>query len=173
MSLTVIRVLVRTGTAIVLALLFAITYEVDVLLAPEWTVTIVDEGGQPVERAGVGQMWSLCFEYYIPDSLDYRMTDKSGAVHFPQRTHRLSLASWAFKKTFLSSRSESVEGHCAHSQILYWKKGFADEGYVGWHDGMDSSIKSSRLVLHPCPEGRSGFKCGFDDRLKEWKEPPG
>lgn len=168
--MTTIKVLARCGAAMLIAVLFSMTYEVEVLLAPEWTVTIVDESGQPMESAGVGQMWSVCFEYIIPDSLDYRMTDKSGIISFPRRTHRLSLASWAIKRTFSSSRSESVEGHCAHSQVLYWKTGFADEGGEGWHDGMQPSPRSSRFTLRLCPEGKSGFKCGFDEKLKEWQQ---
>jgi hypothetical protein len=148
------------------ALLFALYYPSETRIAPEWEVRVIDENGNPVAQALVGETWQ---EYSIEQVSheDQKTTPFDGIVHFESRTIRASFAS-RISGCFKNFRSLGVHASCgAFASVRTGKCNYgkmrADwdrskgSSWQGWSKRMNAT-----LFLRRCPPGRTGIECWPD-----------
>ena len=159
---------VKTGTKMSLAgvalIVFLLVFPFNVTVAPEWNVKVIDENGKPLAGAYVSEFAShgtLGFEHN-----EAVCTNVNGEAQFVRHTVCAS---------FLTRVSRWVSGFNIHGgggpsvAVGVDRLGYGDmptqipmpnfNGLV-WH-GSPGRM-NSRVVLHKCPAGFTGYECRFD-----------
>jgi hypothetical protein len=149
------------GVALIVLLL---VYPFNVTVAPEWNVKVVDENGKPVPGAYVS-------EFASHGTLDFQhnesvCTNMNGDAQFVRHTIRASVltrvSSWV-------SRFSIHGGLGGHVAVGVDRVGYGDmptqtqaPDFNGLVWSGSSNLISSRVVLHKCPDGFTGYKCQAD-----------
>jgi|SRR5580658_1770086 hypothetical protein len=158
------RTKTKMSLVAIVLIVFLLVYPFNVTVAPEWTVKVIDENGNPVPGAYVSEFASngtLDFEHN-----QAMCTNINGEAQFVRQTIRASvvirLSSWV-------SRFSIHGENGPHVAVGVDRLGYGDmptqtpmpdfNGLV-WN-GSPSRL-TSRVVLHKCPEGFTGYKCQFD-----------
>jgi hypothetical protein len=72
-------------------ILLVLLYPEKLTIVPEYHVKVIDQSGQPMERAAVSELWQLV-SVQRQEMLEQRYTNASGEVVLPARTIRAPLA---------------------------------------------------------------------------------
>jgi hypothetical protein len=144
------------GAALVL---FVLLYPFSVTVAPEWTVKVLDENGEPLAGAYVSEgasQWTLGVHYGTAIC-----SNLQGEAHFPRKTVRASV---------LTRVSKFISGFGPHAslgsdaKIGVQRLGYGDmpnDNVIETWDGFATRV-NSHLVLRKCPKGFTGYRCHFD-----------
>jgi hypothetical protein len=131
------------------ALVFVIIFlPVPQIVAPDWTVKILDASHRPLPGVTVREVWQ---HYSVEDSSheEDRLTDNQGKVHFPLRRRWVSIA----VRLLGCSRQiigAGVHASCgAHSFLVAFGRGIdtMDWEDLRQEDGTTMPWQSSTLVL--------------------------
>jgi len=149
-----------------LALLFALFYPFEIRIAPEWEAQVIDESGNPVAQAQVGETWQ---EYSIEESAhyDHKTAGSDGIVHFEPHSMRASFASRI--SGCLNNFRRSLHASCGASSWLWAYKCNYGELRTDWRRTQRNSWRgwnkhmNATLFLRRCQPGGSGLGCFADD----------
>lgn len=86
------RPIVKVCFAVLISGILAVIPLFDVKVVPEWSLHLIDEGGQPVSNVRVEQTWKdYSVEFWtVAQHYDYATSDASGLVTFPARNIQVS-----------------------------------------------------------------------------------
>lgn len=154
----------KTSLAGVALIVFLLIYPFNVTVAPEWKVQVVDENGKPLAGAYVAEFASngtLDFEHN-----ETMCSNVNGEAQFIRHTVRASVLTRASRWV---SRFNIHGGLGPYVAVGVDRLGYGDmptqspepnfNGLV-WY-GSPRRV-NSRVVLHKCAEGFTGYKCHFD-----------
>jgi hypothetical protein len=149
----------KTMLAVVALVLFLLLYPFSVTLAPVWNVKVLDESGKALAGAYVSEgasQWTLGVHYGTAICSDVR-----GEAHFPRKTVRANVLTRVsrFVSAFGPHASLGSEAKVGVQRLGYGDLP-NDTAIVAW-DGSATRV-NSRLVLHKCPNGFTGYMCHFD-----------
>lgn len=135
-----------------------------VIVAPQWTITLVDEAGAPMPGISMQEVW----QHYSVDSgpgLEVRTTDAAGRVLFPARIRTLSRAQ-RFVGCAQQVHRYAYEASCGpHSWIVItYPRGYGqnnDEEYRQADLRFEGGgyLRADTVVVHRCRNGQSGITC--------------
>lgn len=158
------KIRTKTSLAGVVLIVLLLVYPFNVTVAPDWNVKVVDDNGNPLPGAYVE-------EFASHGTLDFQhnesvCTNFNGDAHFVRQTIRASVLT---RVSTLVSRFSIHGGNGPHVAVGVDRLGYGEmptqtempdfNGLV-W-DGSPNRV-SSRVVLHRCPDGFTGFKCEAD-----------
>jgi hypothetical protein len=136
------------------------------IVAPDWSVVVVDERGQPLVNAAVRESWQ---DYSVQNhgNEETVFTDMQGKAHFHARRIRKSEAA-ALSGCLSQIMQTGVHASCGpHSHVFAMKSGYSDKdlsNYGGDTMSDGSFPKSTRLVLTTCSSRDEDLACGFAGR---------
>ena len=147
------RTKILAGTAVLLCVL---VYPFEVIVAPEWDVSVVDENGKPLTGAYVLEFANQgTLETHYEQAI---CSDKNGEAHFARQTVRASV---------LTRISKFISNFGPHSSFgPDVKMGAERLGYgdmandvatAEWSGGR--SRVHSQFSLHKCPSGFTAYQC--------------
>ncbi len=140
-----------------------LVYPFNLTVAPEWEVKVVDENGNPLAGA------------YVSESASHGMldfahqkavcTNARGAAHFARRTVHASVLTWVSK---LISRF-NMYGLSPYVTVGVDRLGYGEMPTDGPNPNFNGLLwygspnrMNSRVVLHKCPAGLTGYQCLSD-----------
>lgn len=145
--------------AVVALIILFLVYPFNVTVAPQWNVRVVDENGKALAGAYVlewASQWTLDFHQH-----EAICSNLNGEAHFPRRTSPASVLTrvsmWVSKLGPHSSLGSDVE-------ISVERLGYGDmpnENTRATWNGWANRV-NSRLTLHKCPNGLTGYHCKFN-----------
>jgi hypothetical protein len=161
-------VAMNTGAKLTLALvaliILVLVFPFNVTVAPEWKVKVVDEDGKPLAGAYVS-------EFASHGTLDIQhnesmCTDVNGEAQFGHRTGRASLLTRISRWV---SRFNIHGGLGPYVAVGVDRLGYGDiptQAPMPNFNGLmwygSPSRMNSRVILHQCPKGFTGYNCGFE-----------
>lgn len=135
-----------------------------VIVAPEWTITLVDELGRPMQGISMQEVWQHYSLENVPGR-EVKTTDAAGRVVFPARL-RTASRTRRFVGCTQQVRRYAYEASCGpHSWVVItYPAGFGqnnDEEYRQADLRFDGGPyrRTDRVVLHRCKSGGSGITC--------------
>jgi hypothetical protein len=138
------------------------------IVSPDWTVTVTDTAGHPIQGATV----SVTSQQYTVESdatEETKVTDNNGQVSFAKR----EIHAIGFMRLWGVVRNLDQGVHASfgvHTWLFANKKGFGEPSRLALFRQNElnslasgSARQTSHLVLMKCPDGYSGQGCSFPD----------
>lgn len=146
-------------------LLWLLTPTTDVV-APDWSVVVIDTAGHPIEGARV----TLFAQQYTLERVDTeteKITNRAGETHFEGRKLRANrLVRFVGVIRNLDQGAHASFG--VHTHLAAFKEGYGDPSTLDLFARNEResranglAVQSSRITLVQCPSGYSGFGCDF------------
>jgi hypothetical protein len=149
------------AAVVLIALYIAGKTEIEIVVAPEWTVRVVDTNGDPVPLAAVREEWKHpAFDDTI--RMQDVLTREDGIAQFPKRTIRTN---W-FERNSACSRYRRRAGPNApcipQTRVFAFKCSYGAPQMGGRHEDFypgEIPAMESKLVLQRCQPVDFEFGC--------------